>query len=194
MYIFPRWYWDLSKHHTLLIQDWEIVLHPQWHLVLPVTSGSVFYMDDNHLITGSQVGWKWIDKFKLPQNVRHADDIFNSKIHQKCYVFIQQKIFLSYLIDNKSSMVRVMAWCRTGDKPLPESMLTQFIGASMYHRSSMSYLQKWVANVCALFRILSKLVEFATSKSPLLALRQSCKHPIFIYPLCVIRYYYVRWY
>ena len=29
-------------------------------------------------------------------------------------------------IDNKSALVRVMAWRRTGDKPLPESMLNRF--------------------------------------------------------------------
>ena len=30
------------------------------------------------------------------------------------------------LIDKKSALVQVMAWRRTGDKPLPEPMLTQF--------------------------------------------------------------------
>ena len=32
-------------------------------------------------------------------------------------------------IDNKPALVHVMAWRRTGDKPLPEVMLTQFTGA-----------------------------------------------------------------
>ena len=36
-------------------------------------------------------------------------------------------------IDNKPAFVRVMAWRRTGDKPLPEPMLTQFIDAYMRH-------------------------------------------------------------
>ena len=35
--------------------------------------------------------------------------------------------------DNKSSLVQVMAWCQTGDKPLSEPMLTQFIDAYMHH-------------------------------------------------------------
>ena len=30
------------------------------------------------------------------------------------------------LIDNKSVLVQVMTWCRTGSKPLPEPMLTWF--------------------------------------------------------------------
>ena len=37
------------------------------------------------------------------------------------------------LIDNKSALVRVMAWCRTGGKPLTESVLAQFTNAYMWH-------------------------------------------------------------
>ena len=33
--------------------------------------------------------------------------------------------------DHKPAMVQVMAWRRTGDKPLPEPMLTQFTDAYM---------------------------------------------------------------
>ena len=36
-------------------------------------------------------------------------------------------------IDNKATLVQVMAWCRTGNKPLPELMLTQFSDAYMRH-------------------------------------------------------------
>ena len=35
-------------------------------------------------------------------------------------------------IDNKSALVPVLAWRRTGDKPLPEPMLTQFTDAYMW--------------------------------------------------------------
>ena len=35
--------------------------------------------------------------------------------------------------DNKPALVQVKAWRRTGDKPLPEPMLTQFTGAYMRH-------------------------------------------------------------
>ena len=34
-------------------------------------------------------------------------------------------------IDKKPALVQVMAWRRTGDKPLPETMLTQFTDAYM---------------------------------------------------------------
>ena len=36
-------------------------------------------------------------------------------------------------IDNKPALVQVMAWHRTGDKPLPEQMLTQSTNAYMRH-------------------------------------------------------------
>ena len=36
-------------------------------------------------------------------------------------------------IDNKPSLVQVMAWRRTGDKPLPEPMMAMFIDAYMRH-------------------------------------------------------------
>ena len=36
-------------------------------------------------------------------------------------------------IDNKPALVQAMAWCRTGDKPLPEPMLAQFPDTYMRH-------------------------------------------------------------
>ena len=36
-------------------------------------------------------------------------------------------------IDNKSALVQVMAWRRTGDKPLPKAMMIQFTDAYMRH-------------------------------------------------------------
>ena len=36
-------------------------------------------------------------------------------------------------IDNKSALVQVMAWRRTGAKPLPEPMLAQFTDAYLRH-------------------------------------------------------------
>ena len=37
-------------------------------------------------------------------------------------------------IDNKSALVQVMAWHRTGDKPLSEPIQTQFADAYMRHQ------------------------------------------------------------
>ena len=36
-------------------------------------------------------------------------------------------------IDNKSAFVQVMAWCRTGDKQLPEVILNHFTDEYMCH-------------------------------------------------------------
>ena len=41
-------------------------------------------------------------------------------------------------VDNKPVLVQVMAWCRTGDKLLPEPMMTQFTDAYMWHLGEMS--------------------------------------------------------
>ena len=36
-------------------------------------------------------------------------------------------------IDNTPALVQVMAWRRTGDKPIPEPMLNQFTDVNMRH-------------------------------------------------------------
>ena len=41
-------------------------------------------------------------------------------------------------IDNRPALVQVMAWRRTGDKPIPEPMMTQFTYAYMRHQREMS--------------------------------------------------------
>ena len=48
------------------------------------------------------------------------------------------KFVLRSPIDNKPAMVQVMAWRRTGDKPLPELTLAQFTDAYMQHKGEMS--------------------------------------------------------
>ena len=65
-----------------------------------------------------------------------TDDIFK-------YIFLNEnyripiQLTLKFVprtpIDNTPSLVRVMAWRRTGDKPVPEPMTTQFIDAYMRH-------------------------------------------------------------
>ena len=68
--------------------------------------------------------------------VNLADDIFN-------HIFLNENVRISIKIsvelvtkgpiDNKPILFQVMAWRRTGDKPLPEPMLTQFTDAYMQH-------------------------------------------------------------
>ena len=58
---------------------------------------------------------------------------------EKCYILIQ--ISLKFVpngsIDNKTALVQILAWQRTGDKLLPEPMLTQFTDAYMWHLGEM---------------------------------------------------------
>ena len=71
-----------------------------------------------------------------------ADDIFKSIfLNENDRIPIQ--ISLKFVvprgpIDNKPALVHVMAWRRTGDKPLPEPMLTPFSDAYLLHKRGMS--------------------------------------------------------
>ena len=61
-------------------------------------------------------------------------------MNEKLYISIQ--ISLKFVpmgpIANFAALVQVMAWCRTGNKPLPEPMLTQFTDAYMRRQGEMS--------------------------------------------------------
>ena len=65
-----------------------------------------------------------------------ADDIFKnifSNENVRIVMQISPKFVHKGSIDNNPALVQVMAWRRTGDKPLPEAMLTQFTDAYMRH-------------------------------------------------------------
>ena len=65
-----------------------------------------------------------------------ADDIFKHIFFNenvRILIEISLKFVPNGPIENKSALVRVMAWRRTCNKPLPEPMLTQFIDAYMRH-------------------------------------------------------------
>ena len=65
-----------------------------------------------------------------------ADNIFKCIFIQengKILIQISLKLIPRSPIDNKSALVQVMAWRRTGDKLLPEPMMTQFTDAYMRH-------------------------------------------------------------
>ena len=73
----------------------------------------------------------------LGQNGQHFPDDFLKCIflYQNIWISIQisQKCVPKGSINNKSALVQVMAWRRTGDKTLPEPMPTQFTDAYMRH-------------------------------------------------------------
>ena len=60
-----------------------------------------------------------------------TNDIFKSIFNES--VWISLKFVPKGPIDYKSALVQVMAWHRTGEKPLPESMLTKFTDAYIRH-------------------------------------------------------------
>ena len=65
-----------------------------------------------------------------------ADNIFKTIFlneNHRIQIQIPPKIFPRTTIDNKPALVQVMAWRRTGDKPLPEPMLTYFTDVYMQH-------------------------------------------------------------
>ena len=66
-------------------------------------------------------------------DMKITDDIFKSISNESVWISIT--ISLKFIpkgpIDYKSVLVQVMAWQRTGEKPLPESMLTKFTEAYM---------------------------------------------------------------
>ena len=68
-------------------------------------------------------------------DMKITDEIFKSIFNESVWISIT--ISLKFVpkgrIDYKSALVQVMAWHRTGEKPLPESMLTKFIDAYMRH-------------------------------------------------------------
>ena len=71
-----------------------------------------------------------------------ADDIFECILfneNERIPIRISLKFVPRSPIDNKPALVQIMAWRRTGDKPLPEPMLTQFTDAYMRHYGEMSY-------------------------------------------------------
>ena len=65
-----------------------------------------------------------------------ADNIFNCILLNDNYrnpIKISQKYVPRGPIGNKAALAQVMAWRRTGDKPLPGPMMTQFFDAYMRH-------------------------------------------------------------
>ena len=65
-----------------------------------------------------------------------ADDNFKCIFfneNDRIFIRISLKFVPRSPIDTKPALVQVMAWRRTGDKPLPELVLTQFTDAYMRH-------------------------------------------------------------
>ena len=77
---------------------------------------------------------------------RFPDAIFNCIFLNETF-WILNKISLKYvphgLIDNMAALVQIMAWGRSGDKPLSEAIFVCFTDAHMRHSASIS----WTCNI-----------------------------------------------
>ena len=83
-----------------------------------------------------------VNTLRLKQNGRHfIDNIF------KCIFFsenarISIKISLKFvpkgLINNIPTLVEIMAWCQTGNKPLSEAMMVTLLMVTLLHSVPMS--------------------------------------------------------
>ena len=75
-------------------------------------------------------------------------------MNEKFYISI--RISLKFVpkgeINNRPALVQVMDWCRTGDKPLPEPMLTQFMDAYMWHEGEMNQNQNQKSFIQRMYR------------------------------------------
>ena len=84
-----------------------------------------------------------INTLRPRQNGRHfADDTFK-RIFLNENIRISINISLKFLpkgpISNNPVLDQIMAWRRSGDKPLSEPMLVKFTDAYMRHSASMSW-------------------------------------------------------
>ena len=83
-----------------------------------------------------------VNTLRPKQNVWHfADDIFICIFMNENFctlIWISLKSVHKGPIDNKSALVQVMAWHQTGDKPLPEAIMTRFTDAYIQHSGVMS--------------------------------------------------------
>ena len=91
-------------------------------------------------LSGSSIlGGPALNQSQSPgQNSRQflADDIFECIFfndNDRIPIQISLKFVPRSPTDNKPALVQVMAWRRTGDKPLPEPMITQLTDAYMRH-------------------------------------------------------------
>ena len=87
-------------------------------------------------------GHSWGNSWRPRQNRRHfADNVFKCNFLNE-NVWIPIKISLKFVpkgpINNIPALVQIVAWRRTGNKPLSEPMMAQFNDTYMRHSASMS--------------------------------------------------------
>ena len=102
---------------------------------------------------------------------RFSDDIFKcifASEHYCILIKISLKCLLKGAIDNISALVQIMAWHRTGDKPLSEPMVTEF-GDTYVCVSRYQWLMEPLWRMyAALIQVLAS-VRYKPSLTPMLA-------------------------
>ena len=97
------------------------------HGILKWSHHNEVYIECLHVYTELGAYRLGLNTLRPRQNGRHfPDDIFN-------YIFLNENIWISIkislkfvpkgLFDNIPALVEIMAWCRSGDKPLSEPMM-----------------------------------------------------------------------
>ena len=72
-----------------------------------------------------------------------------SSVKKYCILItIVLKCLLKDAIDNIAALVQIMAWRRTGDKPLSEPMMTEFGDAYMRLAASMTHAAIVACDAC----------------------------------------------
>ena len=124
--IFGSFGWSVAQCCSKKISHLDLNLGHIHNLVTHLSFYAVDFKAGMHLINSSPPG----------QNGRYFADIFK-RIFENENLSIFIRFSLKFLpkatVDNMPALVQVITWRRTGDKPLPEPMLTQFTDACMQH-------------------------------------------------------------
>ena len=100
----------------------------------------------------------WINTLRPKQNDRQFPNDIVKWIFLNENVWMSIKISLKFVpkvpINNIPALVQIMAWHRTGDKPLSEPMMAQFNDAYMRHSASMSEWCIYHIYLCDVFCVL----------------------------------------
>ena len=152
-YIHLMLFCDLCDNHNIInlyyLYEIYIYVNKIWNLkksnLISLSSANRYsrHLTFRDMMCLMQVQWMpplgihFINLSPFGQNGRHfADDIFRC-IFMNEKLCILMKIWLKFVpkgpIDNNPALVQIMAWCRKGDKPLSQPMLTRFTDAYMRH-------------------------------------------------------------
>ena len=89
---------------------------------------------------------KYMETHKNGQNF--ADNIFECTSfyfyeNYSAWITISPKFIIKSQIDNRPTLVQAMAWCETGNKPLPDPMVIEFPDIYMCHLILIARLTIW---------------------------------------------------